>query len=164
MVERTVEAVTVERVSVGPEAIAVQDDTKVVGLLHLPVQCSGAAICVAGVLECRGRDCLIRRDRIAELNRTTDEPGRTGERSGVDECLTVSLVDVHVPDVENDHSEQQQHGQEQREEHDDLTALVVRVAAAPPCAPFPLHSSSPEDVGSHCAPLSAECESHAQAT
>ncbi len=110
---------------------------------------------IAGVFEGGLADRMVRRSRITELERAAHELRRGRERAGVDKRLEMLLVDVPVADVEHDRAEREQHGKEQREENDDLTALVVRAAAATPCAPFPLHSSSPEDVGSHCAPLPA---------
>ena len=108
-----------------PVARRVEKDVHVVRLLMLAVLGRRIARRVTGVLERDRADRVVRGRRISELERAAHELRRTRERAGVDQRLEMLLVDVPVADVEHDRAQGEEHRQEQREEHDDLTALVA---------------------------------------
>ena len=106
MVERVVEADSGQRIVVRPIPRAVEDDAYVVGFLLLQVQRGRVARGVTRVIERRGFDGRVRRDRVAELERAADELRCTGESPGVDERLQSLRVDVPVPYVDDDDAEE----------------------------------------------------------
>ena len=124
-VERVVEADPVHAVALGPVAGAIQDNAHVLGLLHLAVVRTRTAQRVASVLESDLLDGLVGCGRVSELERAADELRAAGECPGVDERLVVPLVHVHVPDVHYDRRDGEEHRDEQREEHDDLSEFVA---------------------------------------
>ena len=128
-----------------PVARRVEKDVDVARLLMLTITGRRITRGVTGVLESDLADRMVRGRRVPVLKRAAHELRRRRERAGVDQRLQMLLVDVPVADVEDDGAEGEEHGQKQRQEHDDLTALVATSSAAAPVAPFPPHRP-PQDA------------------